>query len=325
MPLPFALDHINLWLLRDRIDGREGWTVIDCGIDRTEVRDCWESVFAQALDGLPVLRVLVTHMHPDHVGLAHWLCARWQAPLWMSMTDYVQAHAWCGASMPVSSSEGSGPSGERAADHFARHGLQDPESLAAIRARHDYYSRLVPDVPDSFHRLMDGKDVSIGGHDWRVIVGYGHAPEHVSLWCRELDVLISGDMVLPRISTNISVFDQEPEADSLRLYLESLAAYEALPADTLVLPSHGRPFRGLLRRVAQQQSHHAERLAEVLEACAQPRSAHDLLPVLFRRKLDLHQLTFAMGESIAHLHTLYFRGALRRISGEDGVYRFQRI
>ncbi len=132
-------------------------------------------------------------------------------------------------------------------------------------------------------------------------------------------------MVLPRISTNVSVFDLEPEADPLRLYLDSLSAYDALPEDTLVLPSHGRPFRGLHRRIAQQREHHADRLAEVLAACDQPRSAHDLLPVLFHRKLDMHQLSFAMGEAIAHLHALYFQGTLQRILGEDGVYRFQRV
>ena len=325
MPLPFALDHINLWLLRDCIDGRDGWTVVDCGIDRPEVRTCWESVFEQALDGLPVLRVLVTHMHPDHVGLAHWLCARWQAPLWMSMTDYVLARMWAGTSVPDTSVEGSGPTGGGAARHFARHGLLDPQAQDLIRGRHDYYTRLVPDMPLRFHRLMHGDEVRIGDRHWRVIVGYGHAPEHVSLWCRDLDVLISGDMVLPRISTNVSVFDQEPEADPLRLYLDSLRAYADLPADTLVLPSHGRPFRGLHQRVAQQQAHHADRLAEVLAACVQPCSAYDLLPVLFRRQLDMHQLAFAMGESIAHLHALYFQGSLRRILGEDGVYRFQTI
>ncbi len=182
MRLPFALDHINLWLLRDRIDGREGWTVVDCGIDKAELRASWETVFEQALDGLPVLRVLVTHMHPDHVGLAHWLCARWQAPLWMSMTDYTLARMWSGTAVPDSSVEGSGPAGGAAARHFARHGLIDPQAQDMIRARHAYYTGLVPDMPARFHRLMDGQDVAIGGHAWRVIVGYGHAPEHVSLW-----------------------------------------------------------------------------------------------------------------------------------------------
>ncbi|MGB3741231.1 MAG: MBL fold metallo-hydrolase [Castellaniella sp.] len=324
MPLPFALDHINLWLLRDRIDGREGWTVIDCGIDRSEVRDCWETVFSQSLEGLPVLRVLVTHMHPDHVGLAHWLCKRWDAPLWMSMTDYALARLWAGSAVADTATEGSGPAGETAARHFARHGLVNPEAQALIRKRHDYYARLVPDVPARFHRLLHGHPIQIGGRPWHIIVGYGHAPEHVSLWCPTLDVLISGDMVLPRISTNISVFDLEPEANPLPLYLESLNAYDPLPEQTLVLPSHGRPFKGLHARIAQQQSHHADRLADVLAACAQPKSAHDLLPVLFHRQLDLHQLSFAMGESIAHLHALYFQGALIRTLDADGVYRFQR-
>jgi glyoxylase-like metal-dependent hydrolase (beta-lactamase superfamily II) len=199
----------------------------------------------------------------------------------------------------------------------------DPDAQDMIRQRHDYYTRLVPDVPRRFHRLMHGQDVQIGGRPWRVIVGYGHAPEHVSLWCPTLGVLISGDMVLPRISTNVSVFDLEPEADPLPLYLDSLKAYDGLPADALVLPSHGRPFRGLHRRIAQQQAHHAERLAEVLAACVRPQSAYDLLPVLFHRKLDLHQLSFAMGESIAHLHALYFQGALTRTADADGIYRFR--
>lgn len=323
MPLPFALDHINLWLLRDQLDGRDGWTIVDCGIDRPEVRACWEKVFEQVLEGLPVLRVIVTHMHPDHVGLAHWLCARWQAPLWMSMTDYTLARLWTGSTVADTAVEGSGPAGESAARHFGRHGLIDPEAQALIRKRHDYYARLVPDVPRQFHRLLHGQNLHIGGRDWELIAGYGHAPEHMALWCPTQDVLISGDMVLPRISTNISVFDLEPEANPLPLYLASLKAYDRLPTSALVLPSHGRPFRGLHARIAQQQAHHAERLDEVLAACAHPQSAYDLLTVLFHRRLDMHQLGFAMGESIAHLHALYFQGALTRSLDADGIYRFQ--
>ncbi|MER1966650.1 MBL fold metallo-hydrolase [Castellaniella sp. GW247-6E4] len=323
MPLPFALDHINLWLLRDEIDGRQGWTVVDCGIDRAEVRARWEEVFEHALGGLPVLRVVVTHMHPDHVGLAHWLCERWQAPLWMTMTDYTLARLWS-APAPADA-EGGGPTGESAVRHFAQHGLLDPEAQRQIRERHGYYSGLVPGMPGSFHRMLHGQVLRIGGRDWRVIVGYGHAPEHASLSCPALGVLISGDMVLPRISTNVSVFDLEPEANPLPLYLDSLKAYDGLDADTLVLPSHGRPFTGLHERVAQQHAHHAERLDELLVACGEPVSATDILPVLFRRKLDLHQLTFAMGEAIAHLHALYFEGKLRRSVDAQGIYRFQRV
>ncbi|HUH58563.1 MAG TPA: MBL fold metallo-hydrolase, partial [Candidimonas sp.] len=154
---------------------------------------------------------------------------------------------------------------------------------------------------------------------------YGHAPEHASLYSDTLQVLISGDMLLPRISTNVSVFDFEPQANPLPLYLNSLRAYDDLPEDTLVLPSHGRPFRGTHERIAQQHAHHAERLSEVLSACHEPRSTTDIVPVLFRRKLDLHQLTFAMGEALAHLHALYFDDQLERIVGDDGVIRFRRI
>jgi glyoxylase-like metal-dependent hydrolase (beta-lactamase superfamily II) len=322
MPLPFALDHINLWLLRDEIDGRQGWTIVDCGVARDEVKALWEQVFESALEGLPVLRVIVTHMHPDHVGLAHWLCERWNAPLWMTATDFMVARLW---SRPaVDGMNAGGPNGQSAVEHFTRHGLADPEAQEKIRQRSSYYPSLVPDVPARYHRIMDGDSFTIGGREWRVIVGYGHAPEHASLYCDTLQVLISGDMVLPRISTNVSVFDYEPDANPLPLYLNSLRAYDGLPEGTLVLPSHGRPFRGLHERIGQQLAHHAERLQEVFDACVRPQSVTDIVPIMFRRKLDLHQLTFAMGEALAHLHALYFEGKLTRHTGADGVIRFQR-
>ena len=182
-----------------------------------------------------------------------------------------------------------------------------------------------PAVPTSYRRLMDGSTVRIGGHAWHCIAGFGHAPEHLSLHCPDLGVLISGDMLLPRISTNVSVTDMEPEADSLTLYLRSIDRYRPLPADTLVLPSHGRPFRGMHTRIDQLHAHHDERLADVVAACtAQPQTAASLLPVLFKRKLDLHQTTFAMGESIAHLNALWLAGRLARRLDDDGTYRFVR-
>ncbi len=318
MPLPFALDHINLWLLRDKIDGVEGWTIVDCGISREEVKVLWEEIFTTQLEGLPVLRVIVTHMHPDHVGLASWLCTRWNVPLWMSMTDFMTAKLW-------SLGKGSGATGgNSAAEHLGRHGMTDPESLEQIRARASYYPNLVPEVPNAYNRMLHGDAVDINGHAWQAIVGYGHAPEHISLFCPDKNVLISGDMVLPRISTNVSVFDYEPLANPLPLYLNSLHNYQHLPQDTLVLPSHGKPFKGLHERIAQQQQHHAERLAEVLEACSTPQSTTDMLPVLFKRKLDLHQMTFAMGEATAHLHALYFKDQLTRELCADGIIRFVR-
>jgi len=315
MGLPFALNHINLWLLRDRQDGVEGWTLIDCGVANDATRAAWEQVFAEHLGGLPVLRLIVTHMHPDHIGLAHWLTERWMCRLWISATDFSAAHVACQST--------TGFGGERAAAFFASHGLRDPEAIAKVRARSSYYAGLVPRLPESYRRLMDGMTLDIGGQAWRCIAGYGHAPEHMALHSPELGVLISGDMVLPRISTNVSVIDIEPESNPLRLFLDSLKRFDALPAPSLVLPSHGKPFTGLHERMRQLHGHHDERLADVMRACAE-RACHaaDLLPLLFKRPLDLHQTTFAIGEAIAHLHLLWHSGKLLRSAGADGVWRF---
>jgi len=318
MGLPFALDHINLWLLRDEIDGQAGWSIVDSGIHNDATKALWEQVFAAHLDGLPVLRVIVTHFHPDHMGLAAWLTERWQCRLHMSATDYNLARLASGSTV--------GMGGELAANFFASHGLTDPDSQAKIRARSSYYPSMVPAVPSSYRRLMEGQVLRIGGHDWRCITGYGHAPEHISLHSASQGLLISGDMVLPRISTNVSVVDVEPEADPLSLYLDSVKRMLSLPAETLVLPSHGKPFRGLHARVDQLLEHHDERLAEVLQACtAKPCHAAELLELMFKRKLDLHQTTFAMGESVAHLNALWLAGRLRRSLDEDGVYRFSAV
>jgi glyoxylase-like metal-dependent hydrolase (beta-lactamase superfamily II) len=315
MALPFALDHINLWLLRDRQEGIEGWTIVDCGITNDATRAAWEQVFASGLDGLPVVRVIVTHMHPDHVGLAHWLTERWRVRLWISSTDF---NAAC-----VASHSTTGFGGERSAAFFVSHGLTDPDAIAKVRARSNYYASMVPRLPDSYRRLMDGMTLDIGGHAWRCIAGYGHAPEHIALHSPKLNLLISGDMVLPRISTNVSVLDIEPESDPLALFLSSLKRLDNLAADTRVLPSHGKPFTGLHERTRQLHEHHDARLAEVMTACAaRPCHAADLLPVLFKRKLDLHQTTFAMGEAVAHLHALWHAGKLVRRSGADAVWRF---
>lgn len=314
MGLPFALNHINLWLLEDERDGRRGWTIVDCGIADDATRAAWESIFSSHLNGLPVLRVIATHCHPDHVGLADWLCARWQAPLWMTTGEYAFARMMS-AGLP-------GVEGTAMVSHFQHHGVQDTALIEKLAQRKSYYPSLVPSVPHCYIRIQDGQSLRIGSHGWRVITGFGHAPEHAALYCEDLQILISGDMVLPRISTNVSVFAIEPEANPVQAYLDSLTRYETLPQDTLVLPSHGKPFRGLHARIAQLRDHHRDRLAEVLDACAVPRSAADIVPLMFTRPLDTHQLTFALGEALAHLHKLWFDGALRRSVDADGIIRF---
>ncbi|HEX2603904.1 MAG TPA: MBL fold metallo-hydrolase [Oxalicibacterium sp.] len=320
MTLPFALNHINLWLLEDerQTEGsiERGWTIVDCGVSNETTRAAWEQIFATQLGGKPVLRVIATHCHPDHVGLADWICAHWQAPLWMSAAEYGFARMMS-AGLP-------GADGTAMFPFFQKHGLRDPAMVAELEGRRSYYPTMVPSMPTSYVRMQDNDLVRIGRHDWRVITGFGHSPEHVSLVCDALNVMISGDMVLPRISTNVSVFAIEPESNPVQQYLDSLRKFRDLPETMLLLPSHGKPFRGLHTRIAQLFDHHAARLQEVLEACATPQSAADIVPIMFKRQLDSHQLTFAMGEALAHLHKLWIDGHLKRISEADGI-RFIRI
>lgn len=323
MGLPFALNHINLWLIEDVYENEHGsvrgWTLVDCGISSDATRAAWESLFSNpdaGLRGLPVVRVIATHCHPDHVGLADWLCGRWQAPLWMTAGEYAFARMMS-ASLP-------GADGSAMFPHFKKHGMIT-DMQEKIQERKSYYTTLVPSVPAAYHRMQEGRPVRIGGRDWQVITGFGHSPEHASLYCADLNLLIAGDMVLPRISTNVSVFAIEPEANPVQQYLDSLAKYASLPEEVLILPSHGKPFRGLHTRIQQLNDHHRDRLAEVVDVCVTLQSAADIVPIMFRRPLDAHQITFAMGEALAHLHKLWFDGVLRRELGADGILRFIRV
>lgn len=331
MPLPFALNHINLWLLRDQLDGRDGWTVVDCGITSEITQQLWEQIFDHELDGLPVLRVIVTHFHPDHLGLAWWLTQggqkqRWQANLWMSQTEYLMGHLLSSGGGHVRQGWHDSTNSNMTAitpSFYAQQGIVDPNVLAQLSERKTYYPRLVPQVPSSYVRIRHDQSIAIGGHDWQVIGGEGHCPEHCALLCSNLQVMISGDMVLPKISTNVSVQEIEPTGNPLKQFLDSLQSYLALGDGLLILPSHGKPFYGLHTRIAQLQQHHQARLQEVLDACTtQAGSAMDMLTVMFKRPLDLHQLTFALGESLAHLNYLWQEGKLSRHQNEQGVYLF---
>ncbi|MBI2316457.1 MAG: MBL fold metallo-hydrolase [Betaproteobacteria bacterium] len=311
MPLPFALNHINLWLLEDE----GGWTVVDSGLGSAATRALWDEFFGSPAGAQPLRRVIVTHHHPDHAGNAGWLTRRFGVDLWMSHSEFLSAHALL---EPLN-----GFSHTQRLAMFARNGLE-PEHLRKLRDRGNGYRIGVPEFPSAYRRLSDGLMVRIGGRDWRVIMGYGHSPEHAALHCEELQVLISGDMVLPKITTNVSVVSIEPEGNPLKLFLDSLGRFAALPAETLVLPSHGLPFVGLRERIAQLDEHHRLRLAELLEACERPQSAAAVIPTLFRRELDAHQLYFAMGEAMAHLHFLRESGQVSREVHGGGIFRFVR-
>jgi glyoxylase-like metal-dependent hydrolase (beta-lactamase superfamily II) len=309
MPLPYALDHINLWMLEDG----NAWAIVDCGLGNEATRDLWHQVLEKRLGGRPVSRVIATHHHPDHVGNAGWLTSRFNVPLWTTQGEYLSAHANIAGS--------SGFAREQLVSMYQRNGM-DASIAEQLRATSGAYGRGVQNFPTSYRRVFEHEKLLIGGREWRVIMGYGHAPEHAALYCGSLGVLISGDMVLPRISTNVSVPASQPTADPLGQFLESLLRYADLPPDTLVLPSHGLPFQGVRERIVQLQEHHEARLGELAEACSTPQSAFDVIGTLFRRKLDTHQMFFAMGEAMAHLHYLYERGAVERF--DEGVIRYVR-
>jgi glyoxylase-like metal-dependent hydrolase (beta-lactamase superfamily II) len=307
MPLPFALDHVNLWLLQDA----GGWTAVDTGLATEATRVAWR----QLLPEHPLVRLLVTHFHPDHLGLAAYLQALTEAPLWIPPLEYATAQFF------VHQIAGFGLAATVKA--FRSHGLPEA-SLLRLEQQGNTYKLGVPFLPETFHPVQADQTLRVGDQDWRVLSGQGHSPEHASLHCQELSVLISGDMLLPRISTHIGYSPVTPDLDPLQRFLESLDRLGVLPGDTLVLPSHGLPFRGLHLRIEQLRLHHADRCGMLMDACRRtgPRCAFDLLPVLFQRDItDSHQTYFAMGEAIAHLIHLEHRGELVR-HAERGVIRF---
>jgi glyoxylase-like metal-dependent hydrolase (beta-lactamase superfamily II) len=308
MPLPFALDHINLWLMRHG----EGWCVVDCGYGSEVTRGFWAQQFATTCGNLPVTQIVVTHYHPDHIGNAQWLSEKFGAPVAMSYTEFVTAHALTHSIGPFEV--------KHMAAFYKRHGVGDA-MLPILSDRRVTYSSGVPELPQSISRIRPGETISLGGHDWQAIAGYGHTQEHIAFYCDALRVLISGDMLLPKISTNVNVWPIDPTADAVGMFLDSLDEFAELPEDTLVLPSHGLPFRGIRVRVKALHEHHKARMAELVEALDTPKCAYEILPVLFRRPLDNHQTFFAIGEAVAHLNHGIALGTLKQIQGDDGILR----
>lgn len=311
MRLPFALNHINLWLIEEK----DGWTLVDTGINSQATRDLWEKIFATRLAGKPLTRVVGTHLHPDHIGLAGWLCARWNASLLMTLGEYMSAIA---ARNDFIENE------EVRAAHLRRNGVPDDKIALFHRHKGGYAKGVVP-LPTAFQRLIHAHPITLGGHRWDVIVGRGHAPEHASLWCPELNVLIAGDQVLPKISTNVGVWPNEPLADALTWFLDGFSRFRRLPADALVLPSHGFPFVGLHTRLDQLVAHHDARMNDMTNAIARAgtegATGWDMVPVLFPRHLDNNQVVFAFGETLAHLHCLETRTLVKR-QVVDGLHSF---
>jgi len=310
MPLPFALDHVNLWVLRDR----EGWALVDTGMGDEVTRALWERLLAGPLGGLPVTQLIATHFHPDHMGLAGWLAPRFGVPLTASFGEWSTGRrSWLESGEDYLACK---------REHYRRVGY-DAEVLARVGDEGDSFRSRIAPVPPSYRRIKDGDLLAIGGRGWRVMTCGGHSPEHACLWCPEAGVLIAGDQVLPRISPAIGVWAQEPDAQPLALFLESLDRLGALPDDTLALPSHDQPFTGLGPRCAALKRHHDERLDQTRAACREPATALQVLRTLFPRALDFHQTAFATAETLAHLNHLMAQGAIERRGEGGAVWLYQ--
>lgn len=310
LPLPFALNHVNIWLL----DDGPGITLIDAGLGDERTRVHWQALLQSDLKGRAIHRLIVTHFHPDHMGQAGWLAAATGAPLWMTRTEWLM-----GRMLALDTSEAFVEAG-RVADLEA--GLEQEIVLRRAR-RGNAYRPKVTEPPATYRRIVGGEVIRIDGSDHEVLIGRGHAPEMACLFCPERNLLIAADQVLSRISPNVSVSPLEPLGDPLGAFLSSLDGFRRLPPDVLVLPSHGHPFRGLHARIDQLIHHHEERLQRALAACRDPATAIQIMPHLFDRRLDEHQLGFAIGETLAHLNYLWHRGQLQRVveEGEAVLYR----
>ncbi|HXT05784.1 MAG TPA: MBL fold metallo-hydrolase [Roseiarcus sp.] len=315
LPLPFRLDHVNIYLIEDGA----GFALLDTGIDDAATRALWERLLGGLLKGRPLTRVISSHCHPDHIGLAGWLCGRLGLELFASQTEYLDA-------LTIRLDPGA-LNAEPYRGFYLGHGLS-PSQTDLLLARGLHYLRMVSDLPRTFNRLMAEEALEIGGRSFEVLTGAGHSSEQVMLYCAEAGFILCADQAMARISPNISVEAINPNGDPLGAYLRSLAALkQRLPAGVLALPGHNLPFIGLPDRIDELIAHHQARCAAILNAVgASATTAIDLLPVVFGRTIDdPHQMSFAFGEALAHVNYLVRRKELAIRPGLGGASTIVRV
>lgn len=306
-----GLNHINLWALKDR----DGWVIVDTGIADKASREIWEKHFTGLLGGRPVNRVICTHLHPDHTGLAGWLCRKFGAPLLMTRGEYFLCRLMAADTGKVAPKEG--------VRFYQKCGFTH-EQIELYKMRFGGFGKAISTLPQSYDRLVDGELGLIGGREWRVIIGSGHSPEHACLYCPELNLVLSGDQLLPNISSNVSVWPTEPESNPLEDWINSChKLMTELPEDVLVCPAHGVPFRGAHKRLGKLVEHHEKALNRLAEHCREPRLATEVYSVLFRREITDGNRIMAVGESVAHLNCLKGRGIVSRRLDDAGRFTYK--
>ncbi len=306
IPLPFRLNHVNVWLL----DDGDGWTIIDTGANNAETIALWDEV----LQGRKINRIVGTHGHPDHIGLAGLLVERCGVPLHMTLGEWLAPQVW--------REEGLKPMRPEVEAYYRGHAISQTAIDLMKREREHSKFRNHP-LPPSVQRMRDGDALRLGGRTWRVLVNGGHADEHASLYCEAERILIAGDQVLSKITPVVGVFPSQPLADPLADYLASLQRLKALPADTLVLPSHGLPFRGLHTRLDELAAHHEKRLAQLADGMTGAHSGVELARILFARAMGEGQTVLALAETLAHAHRLAAVGRITRQMASDGAVTFK--
>jgi len=310
LKLPFRLNHVNIYLLADG----DGWAMVDSGFGNEESIAAWTALFEGRLAGVTISRLIVTHSHPDHVGLAGWVVERFGCPLFMSQVEYLQS--------VYHQNRGTEERKQAQRLFFRRHGMDENLTDRLLGRGQDYLKR-VSTLPASYRRISHGDEISIGTRRFKVITGGGHALDQVMLYCAADKLFLSADQVLSKISPNVSVWAVEPEQNSLGEYLASLASLTTtLPYDLLVLPGHGVPFYGLKTRIKQLADHHEERCRLIADACREtPKTSAELVPVVFHKHvLDPHQMGFAAGELIAHVNYMLVEGRLTAEETDGMLY-----
>ena len=313
MPMPMGLDHINVYLIRDGA----GWLAVDTGLALPHTRELWEHLVSTALGGAPLTGLLCTHFHYDHAGLAAWMQERFDIPLWMTLGEFHTLRTlWAPSPAQIPAHQ---------ARYYHRAGLPAERAQALFDTlRQD---RFVSTAPATFRRVRQGDVMTIDGRPWQVLVGEGHSPEHACLFDAERRLLVAGDQLLPRISSNLMVSSTEPEADPLQRWFLSLDRLDTLPEDTLVLPSHDEVFRGVHRRTRMLRWHHQRTLDRLAERLMQGRAeggctAVQAMAALYPRLRGPMDEILALGETLAHLNWFLAQGRIARTLDDQGIHRY---